>query len=385
MTSMKISRVTAHPLRAPLDRKLYTAHEALKDSVVILVEVEAGGITGYGIIHGSPLATICEWVEKLGEVATGMDALAHEVVWDRLFSLTSPRPRAMFGKPGVHAPLSRGARPHIMAALGGIDIALWDIKGKAANLPVYALLGGERRPIPTYATGGYYADGEPLEAAAEEMARYVAAGYRAVKLKTGGYSMNEEVRRVAAVRKAIGKDIGLMLDLNAAYDVNECIRFAHEVAPYDVTWLEEPLHWYLQPPDYVRLAAASPIPLSHGEREIHRYTVRDFLECGAIRYLQFDGTRAAGFTEALRVAQLAEQHSVYVAPHHAPEIHGHLVVALPRVGCYVESHGSNGRDPLGHDLYTERAQFRDGCIHLSDKPGWGVEIDWEAVRRFAVK
>jgi L-alanine-DL-glutamate epimerase-like enolase superfamily enzyme len=379
---MKISRVTAHPLRAPLDRALYTAHEALKDSVAILVEVEASGITGCGVIHGSPLKTICEWVAKLGEVAAGMDALGHVTVWDRLFALTSPRPRAMFGGSGVHAPLPRGARPHIMAALGGIDIALWDLKGKAANLPVYALLGGERRPLQTYATGGYYADAEPLEAAAEEMARYVAAGYRAVKLKTGGYSMEEEVRRVAAVREAIGKDVTLMLDLNAAYDVNDCIRFAHAVAPYGVTWLEEPLHWYLQPRDYLRLAQASSIPLAHGERELHRYTVRDFIESGAIRYLQFDGTRSGGFTEALRVAQLAEQHGIFVAPHRAPEIHGHLVVAQPRVGCYVESHGSAERDPLWHHLYAERAQFRDGHIHLNGKPGWGVEIDWEAVRRF---
>ncbi|MGE5525764.1 MAG: mandelate racemase/muconate lactonizing enzyme family protein [Rhodospirillaceae bacterium] len=382
---MKISRVTAYPLAAPLARPLYTAHEALRDSTVVLVEVIAGEISGYGIIHASPVKTVCEWVERLATAVIGMSATAHEAVWDRLFSLTTPRPSAMFGTGGVIPPLPRSARAHIMAALGGIDIALWDIKGKAAGIPVYRLLGGENRPLRTYSTGGYYAQGGTLDQLAREFAGYIEAGYRAVKLKTGGLSLDEEVQRVAAVRQAIGPDAGLMLDLNAAYDVNECIAYAHAVEEYDITWLEEPLHWQLQPTDYVRLAQAIGIPLAHGERELHRYTVRDFLTSGAIRYLQFDGTRAAGFTESLRVAQLAEQHSVYVAPHHAPEIHGHLVAALPRVGYCVESHGNPERDPLAHELYTERAAFRDGYIHLSDRPGFGLEINWGAVDRYKMK
>ena len=275
-------------------------------------------------------------------------------------------------------------RPQVMAAIGGIDIALWDLKGKAARLPVYALIGGEPRPIFTYATGGYYTRGASAQSAADEMAHFVGEGYRAVKLKTGGFSVDDEVKRVAAVRKAIGPQTLLMLDMNAAYGLNECIRFARGVEPHDVFWLEEPLHWYLQPRDYVQLAAATRIPLSHGEREIHRYTVRDFIECGAIRYLQFDATRAAGFTEGLRVAQLAEQHGVFVVPHSAPEIHAHLVAAFPEVGYCVESHGSDTRDPLSHELFAEGVSFRDGYIHLNDKPGFGIEIDWKVVERYRV-
>ena len=114
-----------------------------------------------------------------------------------------------------------------------------------------------------------------------------------MKLKTGALSLADEVTRIRAVREAIGPDVKLMLDMNAPYDVAGCIRFAKAVAPYDIFWLEEPLHWYLQPADYVRLAAASPIPLAHGEREWHRYTVRDFIDSGAIRFVQFDSTRAA--------------------------------------------------------------------------------------------
>jgi D-galactarolactone cycloisomerase len=311
----------------------------------------------------------------------GDDPLAHEIVWNKLFRLTTPRPRAMFGDAGVVPPLPRSARPQVMAAIGGIDIALWDLKGKAAGMPVYALLGGERRPIFTYSTGGYYPRDATIENAAQEMADFVAKGYRGVKLKTGGFSVEDEIERVAAVREAIGRDILLMLDMNAAYGLNDCIRFARGVEPYNITWLEEPLHWYLQPHDYVQLAAATRIPLSHGEREIHRFTVRDFIECGAIKYLQFDSTRASGFTESLRVAHLAEQHGVFVVPHHSPEIHAHLVAAMPEVGYCVESHGSDTRDPLAHQIFRERVTFRNGYIHLTDKPGFGLDIDWKAVER----
>ena len=155
-----------------------------------------------------------------------------------------------------------------MAAIGGIDIALWDIKGKAANLPIYQLLGGSQTSVFTYATGGYYVEGAPLDACAAELASFVEKGYRAVKLKCGAFSMDDEVERIRAVRDAIGPEPLLMLDMNAPYDVATCIRFAQRVEAYDIFWLEEPLHWYLQPADYVRLAAESPIPLAHGERRM---------------------------------------------------------------------------------------------------------------------
>ena len=172
-----------------------------------------------------------------------------------------------------------------------------------------------------------------------------------------------------------------MLDMNAAYDLDGCIAFARAVEPHEVFWLEEPLHWYLQPADFARLAAATPIPLAHGERELTRFTVRDFIASGAIRYVQFDSTRHAGFTEALRVAHLAEQHGVQIAPHTVPELHAHLVAAFPRCGFGVESHGDAARDPVSFGLYKERAQVRASHVHLNDRPGFGIEIDWSFVEK----
>jgi L-alanine-DL-glutamate epimerase-like enolase superfamily enzyme len=378
----KIVEIKTHPVSIKIKKTLWTAHEELKDFSTILVEVRTDdGLTGVGQIHGSPMKSICEWVARLADVIRGMEATNTVTAWEKMFSLTSPRPNGMGGRDGQPAPFVRSARPQVMSAIAGIDIALWDIRGKAAGLPVYRLLGAEKRPLFTYATGGYYQLGEPNKVYADELASFVKAGFKAVKLKTGGFAVKEEAKRVAEVRAAIGKDTLLMLDMNAPYDIDDCIAFARAVEPSNIFWLEEPLHWYLQPADFVRLAQATHIPLAHGERELTRFTVRDFIASGAIRYVQFDSTRYAGFTEALRVAQLAEQHGVMIAPHTVPEIHGHLLMAFPRCGYAVESHGNEERDPISHHLYKEPVETKDSYVYLNDKPGFGVEIDWDFVKK----
>jgi len=380
---VKISSIKTHPVSMPLAVPRWTAHERLTSSSVILVEVRTDdGLVGYGQIHGGPMNEVCEWVARFGEIVRGMDALGHVEIWERLFSLTSPRPGAMRGIDGLPPPLPRSARPQIMAAIGGIDIALWDIKGKAAGVPVYRLLGGAKRPVFSYATGGQYRDGVPLEACAEELASFVAAGYRAVKLKVGAEAMADEVNRVRATREAIGKETLLMLDMNACYVVEDCIAFARAIEPYAVYWLEEPLHWYLQPADFVQLAAATSIPLAHCERELTRFTVRDFIACRAVRFVQFDSTRHAGFTESLRIAALAEQFGVRIAPHQAPELHAHLCAAFPGASFGVESNGNRERDPLWYGIYTRRPEIRNSHVYLDDSPGFGIEIDWDFVSRY---
>ena len=378
---MKITDVKAYPLLIPRPRPTWTAHEVSTESTLILVEVRTdAGLSGYGEVQGGPQPLICRLVEQFGEIVRGMDALAHQEVWEKLFALTSPRPGGIRGTDGLPPPLPRGQRPQIMAAIGGIDIALWDIKGKAANMPVYRLLGGSRQDVFTYATGGYYDVDAPLTACAEELGGFVAAGYKAVKLKTCALSMDEELVRIRATREAIG-DALLMLDMNAPYTVPECIRFAHAVEPYNIFWLEEPLQWYLQPPDYVRLADAISIPLAHGEREWHRFTIRDFLTSGALRFVQFDSTRHAGFTEAVRIATLAEQHGVCIAPHTAPHIHGHIVSAFGANAFAAESHGDPERNPIHHGLYVHAPEVHDGMLRLNDRPGFGVDVDWTFVKQ----
>lgn len=379
---MKITAVVPHPVAIALETTLWSAHEPITHSSVVLVEVRTDeGIVGIGQIHAGPMSEVCKWVERLGEVAIGMDPRAHTAVWDRLFALTCPRPGAIPARDGVIAPLPRSARPGIMAALAGIDIAVWDLKGKAAGQPVYRLLGGVNRPVFVYATGGFYRADRAPDACAQELAGFVEAGFKGVKLKCGGLAMDQEIERIAATRQAIGAQTLFMLDMNAPYALDECIAFAHRVAPFGIHWLEEPLHWYLQPADFQRLAAATPIPLAHGERELTRFTVRDFIASGAIRFVQFDSTRAAGFTESVRIAHLAEQFGVRIAPHQVPELHAHLCAAFPDASFGVETGGDPKRNPVWHGMYRERARIENSHVHLNEQPGFGVEIDWDFVAR----
>jgi D-galactarolactone cycloisomerase len=382
----KIAAVATFPVSVPRPEPVWTAHERSTAWNAILTQVTTDdGLTGTGIIHAGPAPRVCEYVAKFGEFVRGMDALANVAVWGKLFALTSPRPGAIDGNPAIPAPISRPDRTVAMAAIAGIDIALWDIKGKAAGVPVYRLLGGENRPLHTYATGGYYRPVRSDEEYGEELARFLELGYRAVKLKCGAGSMVDEAKRVATVRRVIGDAPDLMLDMNAPYDLPECIDFARRVEASNVFWLEEPLHWYLQPADFARLAASTHIPLAHGERELTRFQVRDFVTIGRVRYVQFDSTRAGGFTEALRVAQLAEQHGAIVAPHTAPEIHGHIVLAMPRCTFGVESHGGPGTDPLHFGLFRDHPHLDDGRLILGDKPGFGLDVDWDFVEKYAAR
>ena len=380
---MKITDVLAYPLAVDYDRPTWTAHERMERAQLVLIEVRTDqGITGFGEAAGGPQKQICDLVKTFADVVRGMDPLGHAEIWQKLFSLTSPRPGGIGGWDGMPAPLPRNQRPQIMGAIGGIDIALWDIKGKAVGLPVFRLLGGTRTEVFTYATGGYYTEGASLASYADELANYVANGYRAVKLKTGALSLQDEVTRIRGVREAIGPDVLFMLDMNAPYDVAGCIRFANAVAPYGIFWLEEPLLWHLQPTDYVRLAAASPIPLAHGEREWHRYTIRDFIDSGAIGFVQFDSTRAAGFTESLRIAHYAEQKGVSIAPHSAGHLHCHLVSAFADASFGVESMGNPARHPIHDGIYRGGAEVKHGMVHLNEAPGFGLEIDRSYIEKY---
>ena len=137
----RIASVETHMISLPRPQPVWTAHEESKAWNVILTEVRTDdGLIGYGEIHGAPMPRICEWVNRFGEIVRGMDALENVAVWEKLFALTSPRPGGIEGRDGLPPPVPRSERTQVMAAIAGIDIALWDIKGKAAGLPVYHLV-----------------------------------------------------------------------------------------------------------------------------------------------------------------------------------------------------------------------------------------------------
>ena len=379
---MKITRIKAHPISTKLDKVYWTARGAWGTSNMVIVTVETDeGVTGIGQINKTPLKEIAEIAISLESVVKGMDALAHEAVWNKIFMLTVPHVEPG-NRSATRPQFNEGRRIQIMAALAGIDLALWDIKGKALNLPIWRLLGGTRREVQAYASGGYYEEGRSPLAVIDEMAGYVAEGYSAVKMKCGGLDLAGDIERISGVRKAIG-DAWLMLDANGAYTLQEAERAIKGFEPFQPFWFEEPLHWYDAVRSLGKLAQCTHVPLASGESELHSWAVRDLVDLAAIRYVQFDCTRAGGLTEGLRVAAYAMAHGIQIALHHDPQIHGHLVAAMPHGFC-VEAFPSAPRDPLWHQLLTRRPHLEAGKLTLTDDPGFGIDIDWKLVERWRV-
>jgi L-alanine-DL-glutamate epimerase-like enolase superfamily enzyme len=378
---MKITGIKGHCVAIPLDTPHCTATNAITHASQIVVEVRTDeGIVGYGTLHGRMAKQVLELLDQLDAFLRGDDPLAHEVVWNKVFGVTT----TVTGNPAWHANrvlYNAANRNALMAALAGIDIACWDIKGKAANLPVWKLLGGNRREIFSYVTGGYYEFGHDPMRIADEVAEYVALGFKGVKIKIGGMDLATDVKRVEAARRAIGPQTLLMIDANCAYDLEQATDAIRAFEPYDIFWFEEPLHWYDTVRSLGKLALRTHVPLATGESEIHSWACRDIVDLGSIRYMEFDATRSGGVTEWLRVAAYSYAHGVQMAAHHDPHIHGHLISAVPNGYC-VETFPNEDRDPLWACLFTHRARLKNGALHLGDEPGFGFGIDWQAVERY---
>ena len=269
-----------------------------------------------------------------------------------------------------------------MAAQAGIDIALWDLKGKACGLPVWRLLGAGSKEIHAYASGGYYQEGKPPETVADEMAAYIEQGFTAVKMKTGGLPLARDVDRVRRVREAIG-DADLMIDGSRSYSLVQAMDAIHAFEPFNVFWFEEPLHWYDAIRGMAKLTQHTNTPLTCGESESHLWACRDLVDLGLVRYMNFDGTRAGGVTEWLRIASYCLAHGVLMTTHHDPQIQGHLAAAVPNGYC-VEVFADEDRDPLWNNLFTHRAEMRGSKLVLNDEPGFGYGINWDYVKKYRV-
>jgi L-alanine-DL-glutamate epimerase-like enolase superfamily enzyme len=171
-----------------------------------------------------------------------------------------------------------------------------------------------------------------------------------------------------------------MLDVNEGYDVPTALRAVRLLEPLDIRWLEEPVHWYDRVHGLGQVATATSIPIASGENAVHRWDARDLIEHGGIRIMQFDCTRAGGITECLKVAGMCSANHVRLAPHHDPQVHGHLVAGLP-VGEIVETFPTAERDPIWAELFTVRPEIENGWLTLSDRPGWGVELNEDTLEK----
>jgi D-galactarolactone cycloisomerase len=375
---VKITRLQVYILRAPhTERPHWVSHFIVPRANEILVRMQTDeGIEGIGIATSyTPIeAAIAAVRGGIAELVIGMDPLAPERIYQKLFALTWQRRASEKG-------WSREAIIRISAA---VDIACWDLVGKVAKLPLYRLFGGYRGEVPCYVTCAYYRDGKTLSELRDEMQMLKAQGHTGFKAKAGGAPLGEDLERLALVREVIGPDKELMVDVNRGWDLATAIEGARLLEPLRPRWLEEPVRWADDRRELKLLAQKTRIPLSAGESELTSYACRALLEENAIEILQFDCTMMGGFTEGRKLAALCELNHVHVAPHHDCFIHAHIVGASP-AGLIVESFTDPERDPLQAELFEDPPGIAKGMLTLKEQPGLGLTLSEAALRKFGEK
>jgi L-alanine-DL-glutamate epimerase-like enolase superfamily enzyme len=313
--------------------------------------------TGYSYTIGTGGSSVVALIkEHLAPRLIGRDPMNIEAIWKSLFFAT-------------HA-TAVGAITSL--ALAAIDIALWDLRCRAAGRPLWQEAGGAQESVPVYTTEGGWLY---IEAAAiiDDTLAAKAQGFGGAKVKIGRPHVSEDVARLSALREAVGRGFEIMVDANQAFTVAEAIRRARAFEPIDLAWFEEPL-----PAEdlggHVRLAASTALPIAVGESIYHPSHFREYLQRGACSIVQADVARIGGITPWLKVAHLSETFNVAICPHFLMELHVSLCAAVPNA-AWVEW------IPQLDDITTSRMIVRDGKAAPSNEPGIGIAWDWKAITK----
>jgi L-rhamnonate dehydratase len=372
---MKIVRVAATPLNVPLEVALPgIARKSSLEACFVEVETDKG-IVGHGLAAITRETVIAEIVNTvIAPALKGDDPLAHERIWDKLYWLLTPRGQTGFGA----------------QALSAVDIALWDIKGKALGEPTWRLLGGARSRVPLYATFGFnFFDRDELAAAAK---LWVSQGYRRLKMVVGHEALRnresrsladvirEDAARVRAVREAVGADIELYIDANCSLDLYHACRLAQMVQPFGIAFFEEPItqNDVLQMRE---LRRATGMALACGQNEGLIFRFRDFLLNEAVDYVQPNVVSSGGFTQCAKIAGLAAGFNVPLANGGAWPYHNMHLQAGVANGGLVEMHYLAVE--LCWQIYRGLPEPRDGWLTLPNTPGLGFEPDRDAIAALA--
>ncbi len=354
----------------------------------LLVEIETDerviGIGEAGVGGGSTRDVIDK---QLRPMLIGADPLLIEGLWQKMFARTR-----QYGRRGI-----------VMNAISGIDIALWDIAGKVAGLPLYRLFGACRDRVEAYASGGFYQEGKGVDDLAGEAEGYRARGFKGMKMKIGRnpstqthlrhlaeqaelceVEPEEDIARVAAVRRALGPKGKLMADVNCAWSPAFAIEMGRALEPYKLYWIEEPVATD-DIAGSAMVADALATPIAGYETEIGLYGFRELIERGAIDIVQPDIAWSGGFSECRRIAALAQAYHRMVAPHAFASAVTlvaslHFIASIPN-GLVLEfDQNPNG---LRDEILKEPIRIDgDGMIRLPERPGLGIELDPAAIERY---
>lgn len=351
------------PLRKPtsMSNKTVTAREY----VVTRVRTDEG-IAGSAYTLGGAIV-LSGINDLLRPLAIGEDPFDTERIWDRMYRTT----------------LTVGRKGAVIRALSTIDVALWDIKGKALNAPLYKLLGGFTDRVPLYASGGYYRQGESFQQMADEMAGVVEQGFKAIKIKVGALSFQQEVERIKTLRRTLGDGVQIAVDANCAWnEVNYARKIMRAFEEYDIAWFEEPVL-----PDNFRggaeLAATFETPIATGEQECTRWGFRDIIEHRAADILQPDVAVVGGVTEWMKVAALASTYDLPVSSHYFHDVHVHLMAATPNA-LKAEYFLRDLDIMVFDDVVQEPLRPENGYLAVPQRPGLGMELNEEALARYRI-
>jgi L-alanine-DL-glutamate epimerase-like enolase superfamily enzyme len=345
--------------RVPLPAVLTdSTHGEMRAFELCTVRVgDADGTEGAGYTftvgrNGGAIADVL--AREVPELLAGEDADQIEHLWQKMW-------RALhYG--------GRGG-PTVLA-ISAVDMVLWDLKAKRAGTALWRLLGGHDPKVPAYAGG---IDLElPLDALLRQIESNLEKGFRAIKMKVGRPRLAEDVERVRAMRERLGEGFPLMVDANMKWTVDQAIRAARAFAPFDLTWLEEPVV-----PDAVaghaRIVAEGGLPVAAGENLRSLWEFKQLIATGGVTYPEPDVTNCGGVTAFMKVARLAEAFSLPVTSHGAHDVTVQLLAASPN-RSFLEAHG------FGLDRYVEHPLvLEDGCAPAADRPGHGVAFDWKGL------
>ena len=366
---MKVLDVIAYPVSVAVPEQFQVSlgigRMVKRDTVVVKVLTDEG-LEGWGESHHARahLAIAALVNTTLKPLVVGQDATNVNGIWSRIY-------RSQLASHGTGAACA--------AAMSGIDMALWDIRGKAVGWPLYRLLGGSARSIPAYA-GGICLGYQPAAALVEEAAAMAGAGFTAIKLRVGQDPRSDSAR-VAAVRQAF-PDLDILTDANAAYSLRDCRAVAPHYRDAQIGWLEEPFpaHDYR---NYREAKAFCEFPLACGENHFTRFEFNHLLRDEAVTILQPDISKVGGITETLKVAAMASAHKLPIHCHSSMGINMaatlHVLSAIENAG-YFEADCSI-HNPLRDELVDFRFVFDStGSIRPSDRPGLGISVNEEFVR-----
>jgi D-galactarolactone cycloisomerase len=374
----EIADIQCHVLEARIDEPFWWSFNRSDARASCIVQIIADdGTSGWGECFG-PARLNAAIIEAFKPYLLGQDLRAGDLIWQTLYNQFR----------------DQGQKGLTITAMSGVDIALWDLRGRHFEAPVHVLMGGAlRREVKAYATGTYrHGGGDPMDYICKEVAGYVREGFPAVKLKIG-FGVEEDVALIAAVRETIGPKTGLMLDANHGFDCLEAIELGRRAAKYDIGWFEEPVV-----PDelqsYEEVKARQPIPVAGGECEFTRWGFREILTRRAIDIIQPDTCAAGGLSECKKIADMATAFGVRYVPHVWGTGIG-LAAALQLLAVLPNTpprhtplepmlEFDRSEHPFRQAVMTHEIEHDAGVVKIPEGPGLGIEINRETLDKFRV-